>query len=100
MDPRARSAIRPHCFRRGATQEMQLAGNPEHRIKAAGCWAEMGFRSYIDTQMTGALKITRLLVSSLTNSDSDDDWEFPLLTSRADTLRKKLLNFPGSELPR
>ena len=26
----------PHCFRRGSAQEMQMAGNPEQRIIAAG----------------------------------------------------------------
>ena len=36
--------------------------------------------------MTDALKITRLIVSSLTNSDSEDDGELPLRTSRKDTL--------------
>ena len=89
-----------HCFRRGATQELQLAGSSDDRIKSAGCWAAMGFRSYIDTQMTDALKITRLIVSSLTNSDSEDDGELPLRTSRMGALRKKLLNFPGRELHR
>ena len=67
-----------HCFRRGPTQELQLAGSSGGRIKSAGCWAAMGFRSYIDTQMTDALKITRLIASSLTNSDSEDDGEILL----------------------
>ena len=89
-----------HCFRMGATQELKLDGSSEHRIKSAGCWAAMGFRSYIDTQMTDAIKITRLIVSSITNSDSEDDGELPLRTSRKETLRGKLLNFPGRELPR
>ena len=77
-----------------------MAGSSDDRIKSAGCWTAMGFRSYIDTQMTDALKTTRLIVSSLTNSDSEDDGELPLRTSRNDTLRKKLLNFPGRELHR
>ena len=59
----------------------------------------MGFRSYIDTLMTGALRITRLLVSSLTNSDSEDDaGELPLRTPRADSLRAKLRIRPCREL--
>ena len=43
-------------------------------------------RSYIDTQMTGALKITRLLAPAI-NSDSEEDAEFPIRTSRAGALR-------------
>ena len=61
----------PHCFRRVATQEMQSTGSPDRWIKAAGCWAAMRFRSYIDTQLLGELKIARLLVPSLTNSDGE-----------------------------
>ena len=88
----------PHCFRRGATHELLLAGHPENRIKAAGFWASMGFRSYIDTQMTGARKITRLIAPAI-NSYIEDDAEFPIRTSRVDTLREKLRIFAGGELP-
>ena len=88
-----------HCFRRGATQEPLLAGHPEHRTKRAGRWASLVFRSYIDTPMTDALKITRLLVSP-TNSDSGGDAGPPYRTSRADTLRKKLRISPDRELRR
>ena len=88
----------PHFFRRGGggPQELLLAGHPENRIKAAGCWISMGFRISIDTQMTGALKITRLIASSI-KSASEDDAGIPIRTPRVDALRKKLRIFPGRE---
>ena len=80
---------RPTVFAGGATQELQLAGSPEHRIKSDGCWGGMVFRSYIDTQMTDALEITRLIIATV-NSDSEDDTEFPIRNPQFDPLRKKL----------
>ena len=40
--------IPPHCFRRGATQEIQLAEASTGAIKKAGCWYGIGFRPYLD----------------------------------------------------
>ena len=40
-----------HCFRRGAAQELQIAESLTGSIKRTGCWAGVGFRPYIDTQM-------------------------------------------------
>ena len=92
------SGLRPTVFARGAKQDLLSAGHPERRMKAACRWPLMGFRSYIDTQMTGALKITRLIAPSI-NSDIEDGAVFPIRTPRADALRGKLRIFPGRELP-
>ena len=100
MGPRARE-LRGPLFSQRATREMQMAGNPEHRMKAAGGWADMGFRICIDTQMAGAPKITRLLVSSMPNTDiEDDDGELLLLhrASRSEDLRRGLRISPCREL--
>ena len=85
-----------HCFRRGATQELQIAGNPDETLKRAGCWRGMGFRSYVDTQLTDALKISRL-ISRPTDSDSEDDPDAPTALACEDALRKRLRPFPGRE---
>ena len=85
-----------HCFRRGATQELQIAGNPDDTLKRAGCWRGMGFRSYIDTQLTDALKISRI-ISRPRDSGSDDDPDAPTRIACEDSLRKKLRPFPGRE---
>ena len=79
----------PPLLSQGATQEVHNAGNHEQRTKAAGRREGMGFRIYIDTQMTDALDIARLVASS-TNSDSGDDSDFPIRTPRADPLRTEL----------
>ena len=83
----------PHCFRRGATKELQMAEQSTDVIKGAGCWAGMGFRSYVDTQMTGALKISRL-ITRIADSDSDEDRNGPAFVSASDKLRSKLKVFP------
>ena len=88
----------PQCFRAGATQEILNAGNPEHRIKSAGFWAGMDFRIYIDAQMTDALGVARLVVSSI-NSDVEDDADFPIRTPRDDALRRKPRSLPGRASP-
>ena len=62
-------------------------------IQGAGCWVGMGFRLYIDTQMTDALEIPRL-VTQITDSDSDDDKEGPSFIAAIDTLRSKVMVFP------
>ena len=90
------SRYSPRCFRRGATQELPVHGNTENTIRTAGCWAGMGFRSYIDTQLTDALKISRL-ISRPTDSGSDDDPDAPSRIARGDSLRKKIRPFPGRE---
>lgn len=84
------------CFRRGATQELQISGNPDATLKRAGCWRGMGFRRYIDTQLTDALKIPRL-ISRPTDPDSDGGPDAPTNIARAGPIRKKLRPFPGRE---
>ena len=86
-----------HCFRRGATQELQVSGGSSGTIKGAGCWRGMGFRSYVDTQLTDALKVSRILARA-TNSDSEDDADIPTSFARGDPLRKKLKVSPGKEV--
>ena len=83
-----------HCPRRGATQELQISGNPDEALKRAGCWRGMGFRSYIDTQLTDALKISRI-VSSLSDSESDDETRATLRLASDEGLRKKTAQIPG-----
>ena len=97
MGHRSGASFSSHCFRRGATQELQVAEASTDTIKSAGCWRGMGFRSYVDTQLTDALKIPRLLVRA-TASDSDDDPDAPANLAMGAPLRKKLRGFPGSEL--
>ena len=87
----------PHWFRRGATQELTIAGGPDGQIKAAGCWSGMGFRAYTDTQLSGALGISRLITHP-PNSDSDDDPDSPANLFVAESIRKKLRPFPGRVL--
>ena len=86
-----------HCFRRGATQELQAPGGSPDTIKGAGCWHGMGFRSYIDTQLTDALKVSRI-VANATNSDSEGDADIPTNFARGDPLRKKLKVSPCKEV--
>ena len=86
--------FRSHCFRRGATQELLNAGPPTGTIKSAGCWAAKGFRSYIDTQMTDALKIARLAASAV-NSDSEDDTGAPVNVEFGLPLTKRREVFPS-----
>ena len=78
----------PHCFRRGATQELQIAESPTDSIKRTGCWTGMGFRSYIDTQLTDALKISRLM-TRIADSDSDADIAAPGNMAAETSLRKR-----------
>ena len=85
-----------HCFRRGATQELQIAESPEATIKSAGCWRAAGFRAYVDTQMTDALKIARLVASAI-NSDSDEE-DSPATVAFGKALKKRLRVFPAGEL--
>ena len=87
----------PHCFRLGATQEIEVAGGSNAQIKAAGCWRGMGFRPYVDTQLTDALKVSRLIARA-SNSDSDDDFDSPANIAQAGSLRTKLRAFPGRTL--
>ena len=77
-----------HCFRRGATQELQLAEESTDTINRAGCWSGMGFRAYVGDQMTDALKISRL-VTRMPNSDSEDEPD-----NRPGDPRKKNCDFP------
>ena len=86
-----------HCFRRGATQEIEIAGGPTDQIKGAGCWMGMGFRPYVDTQLTDALKVSRLIARP-SKSDSEEGDESPALFAQEDSLREKLRPFPGRTL--
>ena len=79
----------PHCFHRGATQELQIAESPTDSTKRTGCWTRMGFRSYIGTQMTDALQISRLM-TRLDDSDSDAGPVAPENVAAGTSLRKKL----------
>ena len=83
-----------HFFRRGATQELQIAGSPDEELNRAGCWRWMGCRSYIDTQLTDALEISRL-ISRPTDSDSDGGPDAPTAVACEDALRRRLRPFPG-----
>ena len=56
----------------------------------------MGFRSYIDTQLTDALKISRI-VASLSDSEIDDEERATLRLASDDGMREKLRKFPGGE---
>ena len=68
--------LSPHCFRRGATQNLPPGGASADSLKSAGRWVGMGFRSYIDAEMTDALKISRL-ITRLSDSESDDGQDGP-----------------------
>ena len=57
----------------------------------------MGFRPYVDTQLTDALKNSRRVVRA-TNSDSDDYPDAPSNLSMCTSFRGKSRLFPGSEL--
>ena len=91
------SRFSSHCFRRGATQELKVDGADDTKIKGAGCWRGMGFRAYADTQLTDALKISRL-VAKATISDSEDDPDAPENVAFVESLRKRLRPFPAREL--
>ena len=56
----------------------------------------MGFRSYIDAQLTGALKISRI-VESLSDSESDDEANATIRLAADEGMRRKLRKFPGGE---
>ena len=90
------SRYSPHCFRIGATQELKVQGNSESTLRSAGCWGGMGFRSYIDAQLTGALKISRI-VESLSDSESDDEANATIRLAADEGMRRKLRKFPGGE---
>ena len=75
-----------HCFTRGATQEMQIAGNPDETLKRAGCWRGMDFRSYVDAQLTDALEISRL-ISRPSGPDSEGDPEAHTALACEDAIR-------------
>ena len=55
----------------------------------------MGFRSYVDTELADALKISRLVIRA-TASDSEDDPDAPANLAMG-PLRNKLRGFPGRE---
>ena len=58
----------------------------------------MGFRSYIDTQLTDALKISRV-VASLSDSESDDEANATIRLEADEGLRRKLRKFPDAKHP-
>ena len=58
----------------------------------------MGFRAYTDTQLSDALKISRLIIQT-SNSDSDDDPDSTANVAMDESLRKKLRPFLGRVLP-
>ena len=90
---RAGGKYSPHCFRRGAKQELHIAEPPTDSIKRTGCWAGMGLRPYVDTQLTDALKISRLM-TRITDSDSEADIADPENIAAETSLRKKLRESP------
>ena len=87
----------PHCFRRGATQELKTSGADDTHIKGAGCWRGLGFRDYADTQMAHAPKISRL-VAATSLSDSEDDPDAPANLAVAESIRKRLNPLPAKEI--
>ena len=87
----------PHCFRRGATQELQIAESSTDSIERTGCLAGMGFRPYIDTKMTDALKISRLM-TRIADSDSEEDPAAPMNVAAGTFIRKKLRVFPIGQM--
>ena len=91
------SRFSPLCFRRGETQELKVDGATDTQIKGAGCWRGMGFRAYADTQLTDALKISRL-VATATFSDSVGDPDAPANVAFGESLWKRLRPFPAREL--
>ena len=91
------SRFSSHCFRRGATQELKIDGASDKKLQGAGCWRGMGFRAYADTQLTDALKISRLIAKA-TASDSEDDPDAPHNVAFMESLRKRLRPFPAREL--
>ena len=56
-----------------------------------------GLSPYVDTQLSDALKISRL-VARASASDSEDDQESPAVFAQEDSLRTKLKAFPGRTL--
>ena len=91
------SRFSPRCFRRGATQELKVDGSGDTKIKGSGCWRGMGFMAYADTQLTDALKISRL-VAKAAIADSEDDPDASANVAFAESLRKRLRPFPAREL--
>ena len=61
------------AFRRGATQELLLAGNTLEVIKGSGGWWGSGFRSYVDLEMDNAFRISRCLIVLSDGSSSEDE---------------------------
>ena len=59
----------------------------------------MRFRSYIDTQLTDSLKITRL-ISRPSDSDSDGDPDSPTNIALSKPIGEKLRHLPGREVRR
>ena len=94
---RIRFQILAPLFRRVGTQELKVDGADDTKIKGAGCWRVMGFRAYADTQLTDALKISRL-VAKATISDNEDDPDAPANAAFVESLRKRLRPFPAREL--
>ena len=70
-----------------------MGEQPKEVTQGAGCWGRAGFRSYIDTQMTDALKISRL-DTRITDSESDGGQNDPAFIAASDTLRSKVKKFP------
>ena len=86
----------PHFFRRGATQELKISGPDDTKIKGSGRWMGMVSRAYEDTQMTDALKISRL-VAPASLSDSEGDPDTPANKAFAGSIRKRLKPFPARD---
>ena len=59
----------------------------------------MGYRRYIDTQLTGALGISRL-VSTISDPESDDEANATVRLVADGHMRKKLRKFHGGEISR
>ena len=92
-----RIAILAPLFPKWATQELQIQGISEATIRAARRWRGVGFRSYIDTQLSDAMRISRL-VATASNSDSADEANTTVRIAAGESLRKRPRLFPGGEI--
>ena len=63
----------PRC---GAIRKIQISGAPADLVHATSCCSGMGFRQYINTQLSNALEIARI-VARPSNSDIEEDFDSP-----------------------
>ena len=94
---RIRPSILAPLFPQRATQELRVDGASDTRIKGAGFRRGFGARSYADTKLTDALKISRL-VATAPPSDSEDDPDASAKVAFAESMRRRPMPFPAGEL--